>query len=471
MVLWHSSRLAALYLTVAQYPLGPPIRSPEYPQTKESFMNACKLRCLTIAISFFLATGLLSAQEFSRAIPEEVGMSSERLGYLTTALEEYVAEGRLAGAVTTIIRRGQVVYNEAVGYRDREESEVMQSNAIFRIASQTKALVSVGVIMLQEEGLLDISDPVASYLPAFAETTVGVAREGIEYDVVKANRPITIRDLLTHTAGISYGTGPADSAWEAAEITGWYFAHRAEPIRLTIDRIADLPFTTHPGQAWVYGYSTDILGALVEEVSGMPLDEFIKDRITDPLGMHDTHFYLPPSKSHRLAAVYNLRRGETLLRAPEGPGMETQGQYVEGPRQSFSGGAGLLSTNRDYTRFLQMLLNGGSLNGTQLLSTASVNLMTVNHVGDLYRAPGMGFGLGFSVREDVTASGGPGSIGEFGWGGAYHSTYWVDPVEQLIVVYLTQVIPASGLDDHSNIRSLIYSAITERTPFLPAPQR
>ena len=166
-------------------------------------MNACRLRCLTIAISLFLATGLLSAQEFSRAIPEEVCMSSERLGYLTTALEEYVAEGRLAGAVTTIIRRGQVVYNEAVGYRDREESEVMQSNAIFRIASQTKALVSVGVIMLQEEGLLHISDPVASYLPAFAETTVGVAREGTEYDVVKATRPITIRDLLTHTAGIS----------------------------------------------------------------------------------------------------------------------------------------------------------------------------------------------------------------------------------------------------------------------------
>ena len=154
MVLWHNSRLAALYLTVAQCPLGPPITLPEYPQTKESFMNACRLRCLTIAISFFLATGLLSAQEFSTAIPEEVGMSSERLGYLTTALEEYVAEGRLAGAVTTIIRRGQVVYNEAVGYRDREESEVMQSNAIFRIASQTKALVSVGVIMLQEEGLL-----------------------------------------------------------------------------------------------------------------------------------------------------------------------------------------------------------------------------------------------------------------------------------------------------------------------------
>ena len=267
----------------------------------------------------------------------------------------------------------------------------MRSNTIFRIASQTKALVSVGVMMLQEEGLLRISDPVARYLLAFTETKVAVAREGRGYDIV--------------------------DAWRVAEITGWYFAHRAESIRLTVDRMAELPFTAQPGQAWVYGYSTDILGALIEAVSGIPLDQFIRDWITDPLGMHDTHFYLPESKRHRLATVYNLRSRETLLRAPEGPGMETQGQYVDGPRQSFSGGAGLLSTTRDYTRFLQMLLNGGELNGVKLLSTASVHLMTVNHVGDLYRAPGMGFGLGFSIREDVTASGASGSIGEFGWGG------------------------------------------------------
>ena len=434
-------------------------------------MNTCRIRCLTIVISLFLATGVVSAQEFPTATPEEVGMSAERLGYLTAALEEYVTEGRLAGAVATVVRRGHVVYNEAVGHRDREAGEVMRSNTIFRIASQTKALVSVGVMMLQEEGLLRISDPVARYLLAFTETKVAVAREGRGYDIVEANRPITIRDLLTHTSGISYGIGPAGDAWRVAEITGWYFAHRAESIRLTVDRMAELPFTAQPGQAWVYGYSTDILGALIEAVSGIPLDQFIRDWITDPLGMHDTHFYLPESKRHRLATVYNLRSRETLLRAPEGPGMETQGQYVDGPRQSFSGGAGLLSTTRDYTRFLQMLLNGGELNGVKLLSTASVHLMTVNHVGDLYRAPGMGFGLGFSIREDVTASGASGSIGEFGWGGAYHSTYWVDPVEQLVVVYLTQVIPAAGLDDHSNLRTLIYSAITDRTQVSPAPQR
>ena len=388
-------------------------------------------------------------------------MSSERLARLTTALEGYVAEGRLAGAVATVVRRGHVVYSEAVGMRDREASSAMRTDAMFRIASQTKALISVGAMMLQEEGALLISDPVARYLPAFAETKVAVPSNGGGYEVVAATRPITIRDLLTHTTGVSYGTGPGGDRWAAAEITGWYFGHRAEPIRTTVDRMADLPFRAQPGEAWVYGYSTDILGAVVEEVSGQPLDQFIRDRITGPLGMRDTHFYLPESKRARLAAVYNLRTGTGLARAPDGPGMQTQGQYADGPRQSFSGGAGLLSTARDYARFLQMLLDGGTLDGVRLLSPTSVDLMTMNHVGDLYRAPGMGFGLGFSIRQDVGAAGAPGSVGEFGWGGAYHSTYWVDPVEELVVVYLTQVIPAAGLDDHAKLRALVYSAIVD----------
>jgi CubicO group peptidase (beta-lactamase class C family) len=334
----------------------------------------------------------------------------------------------------------------------------MRQDAIFRIASQTKALVSVGVMILQEDGALLLTDPVSKYLPAFARTTVAVASEGGGYDVVDGRRPVTIRHLLTHTSGAGYGSGPGGDRWEDAGITGWYFAHRDEPVRATVDRMATLPFLAQPGERWIYGYSTDILGAVIEAASGKSLDAFLQERILGPLDMRDTHFYLPQGKADRLATVYNLNGGR-LARAPDGPGMQTQGQYVHGSRASFSGGAGLVSTARDYARFLQMLLSGGELGGRRLLSPSSVALMTQDHVGDLYQSPGMGFGLGFSIRLDVGEAGVHGSVGEYGWGGAYHSTYWVDPVEELVVVYLTQVIPATGLDDHARLRALVYSSI------------
>ena len=388
-------------------------------------------------------------------------MSAERLDRLTDTPEDYVHEAQLPGAVAVVLRQGQVVFEGAVGSRDREAEDPMEVDDIFRIASQTKALVSVGVMILQEEGRLHISDPVADYLPSFARTSVAEPQGRDGYRVVDAQRAITLRDLLTHTAGIGYGSGPGADRWSDAGITGWYFAHRDEPVRATVDRIPTLPFPAQPGEAFVYGYNTDILGAVIEEVSGQSLDAFLRSRILEPLEMRDTHFYLPDEKRDRLAAVYNLRPGQELTRAPDGPGMETQGQYVDGPRASYSGGAGLLSTARDYSRFLQMLLNGGELNGTRILSPTTVSLMTQNHSRDLYQAPGMGFGLGFAVRLDVGAAGEPGSVGGFRWGGAYHSTYWVDPSEELVVVYLTQVIPASGLDDFTRLRALVYSAITE----------
>jgi len=415
-----------------------------------------KIWILPALVALLAATPLV-AQELPNEVPEQVGMSSDRLGRITAALKLYIAEDRLAGAVTLVLKDGNVVYSKAVGHRDRESNSPMRTDAIFRIASQTKALVSVGIMMLQEEGALLISDRVSKYLPAFEHTTVASPLEGGGYEVVPARRPIILRDLLTHTAGIGYGSGPGSEQWEAAGITGWYFGHRDEPIQRTVNRIAALPFPAQPGQAFVYGYNTDILGAVIEVVSGQTLDQFLRDRILGPLDMHDTHFYLPTEKRVRLTTVYNLRG--SLTRAPDGPGMETQGQYVDGPRVSFSGGAGLLSTARDYARFLQMLLNGGELNGARLLSPTSVDLMTVDHLGDLYQAPGMGFGLGFAVRLDVGAVGQHGSEGDFSWGGAYHSTYWVDPVENLVVVYLTQVIPAPGLDDHARLRALVYSSI------------
>jgi len=414
---------------------------------------------LFVGLAAFAPARTGVAQELPAARPESAGLSSERLARLTSTLQAYVDEGRLPGAVALVLRDGQVAYSEAVGMRDRESGDPMRTDAIFRIASQSKALISVGIMILQEEGALLISDRVSKYIPAFDKTTVAVPREAGGYDVVDARRPITLRDLLTHTAGIGYGGGPGGDRWEAAGITGWYFAHRDEPIRATVDRMPALPFPSQPGEAWVYGYNTDILGAVIEAASGQPLDVFLRERIFGPLDMRDTYFYLPPEKAGRLAVVYN--GGASLERAPDGPGMTTQGQYVEGPRKSFSGGAGLLSTARDYGRFLQMLLNGGELGGKRMLSPTSVDLMTRNHSGDLFPAPGQGFGLGFEVREDVGAAGEPGSVGEFGWGGAYHSTYWVDPVEDLVVVYFTQVIPAPGLDDHAKLRALVYASIME----------
>ncbi len=392
--------------------------------------------------------------------PEEVGVSAARLARLTTTLDGYVDAGLLPGGVILVARGGQVVLHHAFGHRDREARAPMTTDALFRIASQTKALVSVAILMLQEDGKLLISDPVSKYLPAFAATTVAVPRSGGGYDVVPAKRSITLRDLLTHTAGIGYGNGVAADRWAAAGIQGWYFAHRDEPIRATVDRMASLPMDAQPGEKFVYGYATDILGAVVEVVSGLTLDAFLRSQILEPLGMEDTAFYVPPEKAARLATVYSLPQGGTLARAPEGSGMQAQGEYADGPRVSYSGGAGLVSTASDYARLLQMLLNGGTLDGVRLLSPSSVGLMTTDHIGEVYGVPGVGFGLGFSVVKDLGARGTPGSVGEFGWGGAYHSTYWVDPAQELVVVYLTQVIPAAGLDDFGKVRALVYQALT-----------
>jgi CubicO group peptidase (beta-lactamase class C family) len=417
-------------------------------------------------LSFLLSVALMCApsgyaQVPARALPESVGLSSSRLKRLSTTLNAYVKNGKLSGGVALVARRGKVVYVEAFGQRDRETGSPMREDAIFRIASQSKALVSVGVMILQEEGRILISDPLGKYLPEFMQTTVAVAKDGGGYEVVKAKRPITIRDLLTHTSGVSYGGGVARDRWEAAKITGWYFADRDEPVGATVARMAALPFDAQPGERYIYGYSTDILGAMIERVSGETLDEFLTSRLLVPLGMKDTHFFLPESKQDRFAVVYSARPSGGIERAPDPGGMVGQGAYLKGPRKSYSGGAGLLSTANDYARFLQMLLNGGELDGRRILSRKSVELMTVDHLGTKTFRDGEGFGLGFSVVKDVGVRGTPGSVGEFGWGGAYHSVYWVDPKEQLVVVYFTQLLPTGGLDDHGKLRALVYQAIVK----------
>jgi CubicO group peptidase (beta-lactamase class C family) len=419
------------------------------------------IKLIALFLSFILHF-TINAQEFAKVPAERVGISSERLKFLTNTFQEYVDNGKLSGAVALVARKGQIAYLKSFGKSDIENNIPMEESSIFRIASQTKAIVSVGIMILQEEGKLLITDPVGKYMPAFNETTVAVPKQDGEYEIVKANRPITIRDLLTHTAGIGYGDGIASDLWEKAGIQGWYFADRDEPIQATVTKMAGLPFEAQPGEKFVYGYNTDILGVLIEVVSGEPLNTFLETRILDPLGMNDTHFYLPENKRERLTVVYSSTE-DGLKRAADPGGMVGQGAYVDGPRMSFSGGAGYLSTALDYAKFLQMMLNNGEFNGKRIISPKTVELMTVNHLGKVPFpwTKGTGFGLGFSIVEDLGLRGILGSEGEYGWGGAYHSTYWVDPDEELVVVYFTQLIPANGLDDHDKLRALVYQALID----------
>ncbi|HIF85452.1 MAG TPA: class A beta-lactamase-related serine hydrolase [Gammaproteobacteria bacterium] len=426
-------------------------------------MTKLKLRLSLVTILLFFVSASISAADFRNSRPEALGMSSERLERLDSVMKSYVDNGQLAGQVILVLRNGRIAYAAENGLRNIESGLPMTTDTIFRIASQTKAIVSTGIMILHERGQLDISHPLSRYIPEWADMQVAVAKDSRGYDLVPAERPITLRNLLTHTGGMSYGSGPAAEAWEAAGFRGWYFANKTEPIAKSIARMAALPLDAQPGEQWIYGYNTDILGAVIEKASGLTLEEFLQSHIFDPLGMENTHFYLPRDKADLLAVVYQPKDGGSIEAIPASDGMRSQGLYKtgDGPNMSFSGGAGLLSTATDYAKFLQMTLNGGKLNDERILSRKSIELMTTNHLGDIPFRRGQGFGLGFSVVTDLGSRGTLGSIGEYGWGGAYHSTYWVDPVEQLLVVYLTQIIPATGLDDYAKLRSGIYQAIVD----------
>lgn len=420
-----------------------------------------KLSTVLFIVAVFIQNSIY-AQSFTEAQPEDVGFSSQRLEYLTQTFEGFVQDDALPGSVILVARNGKIAYYKAFGKRDIEQNEPMEKTDIFRIASQTKATVSVGIMILQERGLLTITDQVGKYIPEFKNTTVAVPDQDGGYTIEDAKRPITIRDLLTHTSGVGYGNGVAADKWEEAGIQGWYFADRKEPILETVKRMAKLPFDAQPGEKFVYGYSTDILGALIEVVSGESLNDFLNKNLFEPLQMNDTHFYLPKNKKDRLAVVYSAT-DTGIEKAPNPGAMVGQGAYVKGPRVSYSGGAGLLSTAYDYGRFLQMMLNQGTLDGKRILSRKSVELMTVDHISNI-KFPwtnGTGFGLGFSIVKDLGVRGTMGSVGEFGWGGAYHSTYWVDPSEDLVVVYLTQVIPTKTMEDHQKLPVLILQAIVD----------
>jgi CubicO group peptidase (beta-lactamase class C family) len=426
----------------------------------EARMNRSKsFKFWILAVICGLALPVFAA-DLPRVRPEVVGLSTERLGRIGEVMQRYVDDGRLGGAVTLVARNGKVAHLQSYGRIDPATGAAMPPDAIFRIASQTKAVTSVAVMILFEEGKLLLGDPVSKYIPEFKTTTVAVpdgSKKGPGYKIVPAKRPITVRDLLTHTAGISYGDGPAKDLYKAAGLQGWFLADRPEPIGAYMKKLAGLPFDAQPGEKWVYGYNADILGYLVEVVSGMSLADFVRARITQPLAMADTSFFLPEDKAARLSVVYGIgKEGKAEVVADP-----KELAYLKGPRTCCAGGAGLLSTAEDYARFLLMLQSGGEWGGVHILSPKSVELMTVDHCGPLYTSPGQGFGLGFWVTKELGRSGDPGSVGAFGWGGAYHTTYWVDPAEKLVAVFMTQLMPATGSDAQAKFKALVYQSIIE----------
>jgi CubicO group peptidase (beta-lactamase class C family) len=416
--------------------------------------SAARAVCgLALAVS-----SVVQAQATAERKRTTSAFSEERLARIDALIQQRVDSGAIAGAVALVLRDGRPVYERAFGWADRESSRRMTTDALFRIASQSKALTSVAIMILVEEGKIGLGDPVSRWIPAYERTTVLPRSDTTALQ--PARRRITIRDLLTHTAGISYGTDAHVAAryremgLGPAAGYGWYTADKDEPICTSMERLAGLPFVSQPGEAFVYGYSTDVLGCVVERASGTPLDVFIRERITGPLGMKDTYFFVPPNAAARLTTVYGSSPNG-LVRAAEGA--RGQGHYVEGPRRSFAGGAGLVSTARDYARFLQMLLNGGVLDGVRILAPRTVTLMTTNQTGTLFGTPGQGFGLGFRVVE---RPGGDGlsTAGSYGWGGAYSSWYQVDPREGLVLVFMMQMLP-DGSDVRTKFPTLVYQAL------------
>ena len=430
-------------------------------------MRTVKTRWFALLVLTAAIPGAAAAQATSH------GFDPARLARVDSTLQRYVDEGRVAGAVALVMRDGQVAYERAVGWSDREGGRRMTTDAIFRIASQSKAITSTAIMMLVEEGKIGLADPVSRWIPTFQRTLVAT-RTDTGVVTLPARRAITIKDLLTHTSGISYGGDAVVASLYTEKGLGngagyaWYTANKSEPICETMDRLGTLPFVQQPGAAWVYGYSTDVLGCVVERASGISLDAFVRERITAPLGMRDTHFYLPPEKRSRLATVYTPDSTGRVVRAGDGP--RGQGDYVDGPRVSFAGGAGMLSTARDYARFLEMFRNRGALDGVRFLAPRTVELMATNQVGTLHNADGLGFGLGFQTVDRLGASG-YSSVGTFGWSGAYGSSYDVDPAERLVLVLMIQVVPYYGPGIRESFETAVYQALVESSAAVPDPPR
>ncbi|TAF80453.1 MAG: class A beta-lactamase-related serine hydrolase [Sphingobacteriales bacterium] len=411
-------------------------------------------------ISVWIFDGLyaqqLKLQKFSYATtPDAVGFSALRLARIDSLLTKYTYNSTMPNAVTFIAKNGKIVHFKSYGYSNIESKTLVKNNSIFRIASQTKAITSVALMMLYEEGKFLLDDPVSSYIPEFKNPQVIVAINDKDSSASTrpAKREITVRDLLSHTSGIPYG----NKMYAKAKIPGVNSLEN-ETIGSVVKRLAKLPISHDPGEAYTYGLNTDVLGYLVEVLSGMTLDKYFKTKIFEPLGMADTYFYLPPNKKSRLVNHY----GKDSLNAPLvlSNNISNQTYPYSGAKVYFSGGAGLVGPIEDYAKFCQMLLNGGTFNGNHILSRKTIELMTTNQIGDKeVWDSGNKFGLGFEITTEKGNAKQMGSVGAYGWGGMYSTDYKIDPKENLIFLIYTNANPFPNPDINKRFRGLVYQAL------------
>jgi CubicO group peptidase (beta-lactamase class C family) len=416
-----------------------------------------KFRMLVLLNLMFFSS-LFHSQEFQYSDPEDEGFSKERLERIAPVIQKYIDQDLTPGVLTAIMRNGKVVYLETQGFMDVKEEKPLREDAIFRIASMTKPIASVALMILWEEGHFQLNDPVSKFIPAFLETKVSTTSDasGKTGDLVEPKRAITIRDMLTHTAGLANSYIGNKDAYRKA-----MYQPRPKSNSEQINRLAKLALNYHPGEEWQYSAATSVVGHLVEIISGKSLDIFLKERLFDPLNMSDTHFYLDNTKGGRLAAQYTPGKNKKIIL--QDPGSE-KSRWITAPRNIFSGSGGLVSTARDYLRFQQMVLNKGQLNGVRILAPSTVSLMLENHTGDLpiwLTGPGTGFGLGFGVIVDRGKSSSPLSEGSAYWGGAYCTISWIDPEKDLVGLMMTQVRPYTHINIRRDFQVMTYQAIAD----------
>jgi len=417
------------------------------------------MKLFTRVLGFCLAVSLVALGNGLPTAPaESLGLSKERLARITRTMEADVAAARIPGALAMVIRNGKVAYVEARGFADREKSQPMKLDTIFRIYSMSKPITSVAVMMLYEEGKLRLQDPVSKFIPEFADAQVLVENGDGTGKLEKPRRAMTVQDLLRHTSGLTYGF------FARSKVDEQYL--KAGILRLDKDlaemttKLAKIPLKHQPGTRWEYSVSTDVLGRIVEVAGGMRLDEFFQKRIFDPLKMTDTGFFVPDSKRARFAQLYAPETGGKIK--PADPAQSAR--FLDPKATFFSGGGGLMSTAGDYARFCQMLLNGGQLDGVRLLGRKTVDYMASNHLAGTSQAQlpgGRGFGLGFAVIEEPSLTGVASSKGEYSWGGMAGTRFWIDPAEKLIGIYMIQISPHTGLNYGETFKVLTYQALVE----------
>ncbi len=397
------------------------------------------------------------------AKPETVGFSPERLKRIDGNINDWIKDGRLNGCAALIIRNGKIIYNKAFGYDDLEKIKPIRTDNIFRIASQTKAITSTAILMLYEEGKFLLDDAVSRYIPEFAKQQVLDKFNPVDssYTTVPAKTEITIRQLLTHTSGIGYaqiGSKEANAIFSKANITAGIGVEKGRMLADDMKKLGKIPLMHQPGEKFTYGLNTDLLGYLVEVVSGMRLDEFFRKKIFDPLGMNDTYFYLPAAKQNRLVGFFEEVDKKLVKRTLVQEGWKVDANYPNGDGTYLSGGGGLSSTMLDYAIFLQMILNGGEYNGKRILSRNTVRMMTMNQIGDVNFGNNK-FGLGFQITTEKGSSILPTPEGVFEWGGAFATTYWADPKEHLIGIFYRQLYKSTFGEIGNKFKVLVYQAL------------